>query len=75
AMGSTIAGPKADNDAREELMDTTQTSMAVIFQSPPASHEAVGGTTASLLHTSDTHRMGTHPPVSPGPIQCHGRLS
>ncbi|KAI5141787.1 Integrin Alpha-11 [Manis pentadactyla] len=54
-------------------MDTTPPSMAVIFCSPLAAHEAVGSTTASLLCTPDIHHVGSHRLVSPGPIRCHGR--
>lgn len=72
-VGSTTAGLKADYDGQDEPMDIVPPSLTVIFQYPTAQHEAVGSTTTGILHTSDTYRMGSHHPVSPELIRCHGR--
>ncbi|KAI5209172.1 Zinc Finger Protein Zfpm2 [Manis pentadactyla] len=53
--------------------DTTHPSMAIIFRSTPAPHEAVGSSTACLLHTSATQCVGSHPPDYPEPTRCRGR--
>ncbi|KAI5187072.1 Centriolin [Manis pentadactyla] len=59
-------------DTRDEPMDMMPPKLAIIFQSPPAPHEAMGSTTAGLLCASENHRTGGHRLVSPGPIDAVG---
>ncbi|KAI5170510.1 Toll-Like Receptor 3 [Manis pentadactyla] len=73
AVDSSTFGPSAGNDTQDEPMDTTLSSMAIIFRWTLAPHGAMHSTTAGLLCTSDNHRAGGRRLISPGPLRCSGR--